>query len=101
MRSMRDRTSTRTCSRCAISTSSTTVRRLSGRSAFDRSPARLLNASAFQEMRENAVKLYDSIGPNPRIVRIFMAEKGIEIPKHTVDLRGGENRQAEHLKRNP
>jgi glutathione S-transferase len=47
------------------------------------------------------MKLYDSIGPNPRIVRMFMAEKGIEMPKHTVDLRGGENRQAEHLKRNP
>ena len=47
------------------------------------------------------MKFYDSIGPNPRIVRIFMAEKGIEIPKQTVDLRGGENRQAEHLKRNP
>src|ERR1700744_5233520 len=30
-----------------------------------------------------------------------MAEKGIEMPKQTVDLRGGENRQAEHLKRNP
>ena len=47
------------------------------------------------------MKLYDSIGPNPRIVRMFMAEKDIEIPKQTVDLRGGENRQAEHLKRNP
>jgi glutathione S-transferase len=47
------------------------------------------------------VKLYDSIGPNPRIVRIFMAEKAIEIPKQTVDLRGGENRQTDHLKRNP
>jgi glutathione S-transferase len=47
------------------------------------------------------MKLYDSIGPNPRIVRMFMAEKGIEIPRQTVDLRGGENRQAEHLKRNP
>jgi glutathione S-transferase len=32
---------------------------------------------------------------------MFMAEKGIEMPKQTVDLRGGENRQAEHLKRNP
>ncbi len=47
------------------------------------------------------MKLYDSIGPNPRIVRMFMAEKGIEMPKQTVDLRGGENRQTEHLKRNP
>jgi glutathione S-transferase len=49
----------------------------------------------------NAMKLYDSIGPNPHIVRMFMAEKGIEIPKQTVDLRGGENRQEAHLKRNP
>ena len=47
------------------------------------------------------MKLYDSIGPNPRIVRMFMAEKGIEMPKQTVDLRGGENRQDPHLKRNP
>ena len=47
------------------------------------------------------MKLYDSIGPNPHIVRMFMAEKGIEMPKQTVDLRGGENRQPEHLKRNP
>ena len=47
------------------------------------------------------MKLYDSIGPNPRIVRMFMAEKGIDIPKQTVDLRGGENRQEPHLKRNP
>jgi glutathione S-transferase len=47
------------------------------------------------------MKFYDSVGPNPRIVRMFMAEKGIEMPRQTVDLRGGENRQAEHLKRNP
>ena len=47
------------------------------------------------------MKLYDSIGPNPRLVRMFMAEKDISIPKQTVDLRGGENRQPEHLKRNP
>ena len=47
------------------------------------------------------MKFYDSIGPHPRIVRMFMAEKNISIPKQTVDLRAGENRQAEHLKRNP
>jgi len=47
------------------------------------------------------MKLYDSVGPNPRIVRMFMAEKGIEMPKQTVDLRGGENREAAHLERNP
>jgi glutathione S-transferase len=47
------------------------------------------------------MKLYDSVGPNPHIVRMFMAEKGIELPRQTVDLRKGENREAEHLKRNP
>ena len=47
------------------------------------------------------MKLYDSIGPNPHIVRMFMAEKGIELAKQPVDLRKGENREAEHLKRNP
>ena len=47
------------------------------------------------------MKLYNSIGPNPHIVRMFLAEKGIEMPRQTVDLRGGENRQEAHLKRNP
>lgn len=47
------------------------------------------------------MKLYDSVGPNPQLVRMFLAEKGINIPTQTVDLRGGENRQPEHLKRNP
>jgi glutathione S-transferase len=47
------------------------------------------------------MKLYDSIGPNPRAVRMFMAERGVDIPKVNVDLRGGENRQAPHLARNP
>ncbi|MGB3273734.1 MAG: glutathione S-transferase [Xanthobacteraceae bacterium] len=47
------------------------------------------------------MKLYDSVGPNPRLVRMFLAEKGISIPTQAVDLLGGENRQPEHLKRNP
>jgi glutathione S-transferase len=38
--------------------------------------------------------LLDSIGPNPKTVRMFIAERGITgIPVQTVDLRGGENRQ--------
>jgi glutathione S-transferase len=45
--------------------------------------------------------LYNSIGPNPRVVRMFMAERGIDIPKVEIDLRGGENRQAPFLKKNP
>lgn len=40
------------------------------------------------------MKFYNSVGPNPRVVTLFMAEKGIEIPTVTVDLRGGENRRA-------
>ena len=47
------------------------------------------------------MKLYDSIGPNPRLVRMFLAEKSISIPVQSVDLRGGENREAAHLARNP
>jgi glutathione S-transferase len=43
------------------------------------------------------MKLYNSGGPNPRMVRMFMAEKGIEIPKVDVDLRGGENRREPYL----
>ncbi len=34
------------------------------------------------------MKLYNSIGPNPRMVRMFMAEKGFDVPKVEVDLRG-------------
>ena len=40
------------------------------------------------------MKLHTSIGPNPRMVKMFLAEKGLEIPHVVVDLRGGENRQA-------
>ena len=47
------------------------------------------------------MKFYDSVGPNPRVVRMFMAEKGIDIPKETVNLMKGENREDAHLKRNP
>lgn len=43
------------------------------------------------------MKLYTSIGPNPHVVRMFLAEKGIEIPTQVVDIRGGENRQPEYL----
>jgi glutathione S-transferase len=40
------------------------------------------------------MKFYNSVGPNPRVVKLFMAEKGVELPEVTVDLRGGENRRA-------
>lgn len=47
------------------------------------------------------MKLYNSIGPNPKTVRMFMAEKGIELPKVEVDLMGGENRREPYLAKNP
>lgn len=39
------------------------------------------------------MKLHTSIGPNPRVVKMFLAEKGLEIPFVKVDLMGGENRR--------
>jgi len=47
------------------------------------------------------MKLYDSIGPNPRVVKMFIAEKGLEIDRVSVDLRDGENRREPYLAINP
>lgn len=48
------------------------------------------------------MKLYDSkMAPNPRRVRIFLAEKGVEVPVVQVDLAKAENRRPEFLARNP
>lgn len=46
------------------------------------------------------MKFYNSIGPNPRAVRMFMAEKGITIPTVEVDLMKGENRAAAYTAKN-
>ena len=47
------------------------------------------------------MKLIDSVGPNPKVVRMFMAELGVECDRQEVDLMGGENRQAAFLEINP
>ena len=47
------------------------------------------------------MKLYDSVGPNPRTVRMFMAERGAHADLVKVDIRGGENRQEAYLQTNP
>jgi glutathione S-transferase len=48
------------------------------------------------------MKLYDSaLAPNPRRVRIFLAEKGIRVPTVQVDIGKAENRQPEYLAKNP
>jgi glutathione S-transferase len=47
------------------------------------------------------MKFYNSIGPNPRVVKMFMAEKGLDIPREEVNLMAGENRQAPYTAKNP
>jgi len=47
------------------------------------------------------MKLFNSVGPNPKVVRMFMAELGMECERQEVDLMGGENRQEAFLKINP
>ncbi|HEY2707647.1 MAG TPA: glutathione S-transferase family protein [Caulobacteraceae bacterium] len=47
------------------------------------------------------MKFYNSMGPNPRVVKMFMAEKGLDIPREDVDLMGGANRQPGYMAKNP
>ena len=47
------------------------------------------------------MKLYDGLGPNPQVVRMFLAEVGTEVETVTVDIMAGENRQEGHLNKNP
>ena len=47
------------------------------------------------------MKLFNSMGPNPHVVRMFIAEMGIDIETIEIDLMGGENRQNSYLKKNP
>jgi glutathione S-transferase len=47
------------------------------------------------------MKLINSIGPNPQVVRTFAAEKGITLQTETIDIMKGENRQEPYLKKNP
>ena len=47
------------------------------------------------------MKIYDyKLAPNPRRVRVFLAEKGISVPLEEVDIFKGVNRQPEFLKKN-
>jgi len=48
------------------------------------------------------MKLYDyKMAPNPRRVRIFLAEKGLQVPDEQIDLAKAQNRSPEFLKINP
>ncbi len=47
------------------------------------------------------MKLYNSVGPNPHVVRMFMAELGISLPMVDIDIMAGKNREAEYAETNP
>ena len=47
------------------------------------------------------MKLLNSFGPNPRLVRMFLLEKGMELPSEDLDLLGGANRAEPYLSKNP
>jgi glutathione S-transferase len=48
------------------------------------------------------MKLYEfTQAPNPRRVRIFLAEKGITVPNEQVNLAAADNRKPEFLAKNP
>ena len=47
------------------------------------------------------MKLYNSVGPNPHVVRMFAAERGVTLDLEDVDLMSGANRQEPYLSINP
>ena len=47
------------------------------------------------------MKFYTSVGPNPAVVAMFLAEKGVKLEEVKVDLMGGENRQDPYKAKNP
>ena len=56
-----------------------------------------LEPLAIPQTRQVLMKLYTSVGPNPHVVHMFMAEKGIELPMQQLDVRGGETRRAPYM----
>lgn len=47
------------------------------------------------------MKLLNSVGPNPRMVRMFLLEKKLEIPFEEIDLLSAENRGEAYTRKNP
>lgn len=48
------------------------------------------------------MKIYDFTGaPNPKKLRVYLAEKGITVPMQQVNIIGGETRSPEFLEKNP
>ncbi len=47
------------------------------------------------------MKLYTSVGPNPHMVRMFAAERGVALAFEEVDLLAGDNRKPPYTATNP
>jgi glutathione S-transferase len=47
------------------------------------------------------MKLYNSIGPNPHVVRMAIAEKGMAIPMEDIDIMANANRTGDYIKKVP
>ncbi|MEM9573077.1 MAG: glutathione S-transferase family protein [Pseudomonadota bacterium] len=47
------------------------------------------------------MKLYNSVGPNPQVVRTFMAERSITLDMEEIDIMAGDNRKPDYLAVNP
>src|ERR1043166_8442371 len=51
--------------------------------------------------RRRAMQVYGSFGPNPRALRMFLAEKGTTIPTKELDIMAAENRRPPYTDKNP
>jgi glutathione S-transferase len=47
------------------------------------------------------MKLYQSLGPNPRVVLMYLAETGIAVERQFVDIMAAENRQPDFCAKSP
>src|SRR5438552_2046357 len=64
------------------------------------SPSR--RAATAEPGEDQRMKVYDFVGaPNPKKLRVYLAEKGLRIPFEPVNIVTGDNRKPEFLKKNP
>src|SRR3989344_519999 len=47
------------------------------------------------------MKLYQSLGPNPRVVLMYLAETGVAVDRQFVDIMTAENRQPDFCAKSP
>ncbi|MGK7870381.1 glutathione S-transferase family protein [Falsiroseomonas sp. E2-1-a20] len=47
------------------------------------------------------MKFFDSFGMNPRTIRFYLIEKGMDLPRQEVDILAADNRKPEYLNLNP